>query len=244
MEWRGVRRVRRAFSLWRRVGPAAVAVFATSLAGCSSKLDSFAAAASTGATITFESIDGPPPEVFRKLVNVLNDEAGVYRIAVVPRAAPATYPIRGSKSAMVDRKNRTSFSWVWDVYDADKNRVLRLAGEEPAAAAGRRQDAWAVANEQVLHGMSRSGMERIAAFLNSDRPLPQIAPEPALLTLASSRDDSPEAAGIVQIEQPPAASTAETMTETPPQPKPHKRHTASAKASKPVRQSTALVIDR
>lgn len=244
MEWRGVRRVRRAFSLWRRFGPVAVAVVAASVAGCSAKLDSFAAAASTGATVTFESIDGPPPEVFRKLVNVLNDEAGVYRVAVVPRAAPATYRIRGYMSAMVDRKNRTSFSWVWDVYDTDKNRVLRVAGEEPAAATGRRQDAWAAANEQVLHGMSRSGMERIAAFLNNDRPLPQIAPGPALMTMASSRDDTPEAAGIVRIEQPPVARAAEAVTDTPPQPKPQKRQAAAAKASKPVRQSTALIIDR
>ncbi len=124
--------------------------------------------------MAFESIDGPPPEVFRKLVADLNDEAGARQIAVVSRDGAATYRVRGYVSALVER-DKTTFAWVWDVYDTDKRRALRIAGEEPAAA-GRRRDAWAAADEQVLRRMARNGMERIAGFLNSSEPPPPSLP--------------------------------------------------------------------
>jgi hypothetical protein len=197
--------VRRAFgasfTLYRVVGVVAVAVLAASLGACSSqstaRFASMAAAPPPGATITFESIDGPPPQIFNKLVASLNDEAGAQKIAVVSRNASATYRVRGYVSAAVDR-NKTTFGWVWDVYDADKRRALRISGEEPGGAAGRR-DAWTAADEAVLRRMAHSGMEKIAAFLNGSEPLPAVAPETPLPTLVAGRDDSPEAAGIFRL---------------------------------------------
>src|SRR5262249_12970008 len=59
--------------LLRWFSAALIAAFA---AGCSSqqaaRLTPIGAAAVPNATITFESIDGPPPEVFRKLMASLN----------------------------------------------------------------------------------------------------------------------------------------------------------------------------
>jgi hypothetical protein len=197
--------VRRAFcasfNLCRPVSGVAVAVLAASLGACSSqstaRFASMAAAPPPGATIAFESIDGPPPQVFNKLVASLNDEAGAQRIAVVSRNAPATYRVRGYVTAAVDR-NKTTFGWVWDVYDADKRRALRISGEEPGGIAGRR-DAWASADEAVLRRMARSGMQKIAGFLDSPAPLPAAAPEMPLPTLVAGRDDSPEGAGIFRL---------------------------------------------
>src|ERR1044071_7822791 len=130
-------RVRRAFCaplrLSRLSGVVAALAFAALAAGCSSQQTArFASlsAAPTDATIAFESIDGPPPAGFRKLGAALNDEAPPRRVAVVSRGSAATYRVRGYVSAMVDR-GKTSFAWVWDVYDADKRRVLRITGEEP-----------------------------------------------------------------------------------------------------------------
>jgi hypothetical protein len=191
----------------------AAALLAALAAGCSSqqttRLVSMNATASPNATVTFESIDGPPPEVFRKLVTSLNDEASARQVAVVPRQAAATYRVRGYVTALVDR-DKTSFAWVWDVYDGDKRRALRITGEEPAAAGprgGKARDAWAAADAQVLRGISRAGMERIATFLNDPSQVPgqtpgsapTLAPGPVLPTLVSSQDDSPEAAGIFRI---------------------------------------------
>ena len=201
--------VRRAFCAPMRPsrlsGVVAALMLAAFAAGCSSQQAArFASlnAVPSNATIAFESIDGPPPEVFRKLVATLNDEAGARQVAVVSRTGPATYRVRGYVSAMVDR-GKTSFAWVWDVYDSDKRRALRITGEEPAAATVRRRDAghqrWAAADDEVLRRMSRTGMERLAAFLNAPAQPPAAAPEPALPVLVAGRDDTPEAAGIFRI---------------------------------------------
>ena len=190
-------------NLSRSVGVLAIAALAASAAGCSSLPSdgraSLASATSSGSsTLAFESIDGPPPEVFRKLVANLNDEAGARQIAVVSRDGAATYRVRGYVSALVER-GKTTFAWVWDVYDTDKRRTLRIAGEEPAAAGRNGRDAWSAADEQVLRRMARNGMDRIAGFLNSSGAAAVLAPEPSLVTLVSGRDDTPEGAGIFRV---------------------------------------------
>src|ERR1044071_753741 len=136
MQWTGVRRILGApqRNLSRPACVLAVAGLTVTAAGCSSLPSDgrakLAGLSASGSTLAFESIDGPPPEVFRKLVANLNDEAAARRVAVVSRGSAATYRVRGYVSAMVDR-GKTSFAWVWDVYDADKRRVLRITGEEP-----------------------------------------------------------------------------------------------------------------
>ena len=189
-----------------------------------------ASAASPNSTVAFESIDGPPPEVFRKLVADLNAEAGTRKITVVSRESAATYRVRGYVSALVDR-DKTTFAWVWDVYDADKRRALRITGEEPAAA-GKRRDAWTAADEQVLRRMARNGMDQMSGFLNSSEPPPAIAPEPNFITLVSGRDDTPEAAGIYRLfgsqDQPADSATPEAPADVPVPPKAKKQTAAVA----------------
>jgi len=219
---------------------------AASLGACASS-SQFAqmnlASAKPGATVAFESIDGPPPVVFNKLVASLNDEAGARKIAVVSRASPATYRVRGYVSALVDRGGKTTFAWVWDVYDSDKQRALRLSGEEPAAHSVRRDarsasGAWAAADDQLLRRMAQNGITQMAGFLNSSEPLPVPAPasEPSLLTLVSGRDDSPEAAGIfrpITVSSDQAQASAEVAPPEPPKAgaKSGKMRSAAAMAS-------------
>jgi hypothetical protein len=148
-----------------------------------------------GPTVAFESIDGPPPAVFSRMVATLNEEATSHRLTVVSRSGPATYRVRGYVSAVVDR-GKTAFVWVWDVYDADKQRALRIAGEEPAGP-GRHRDAWAAADEQVVRHIARSGLQRIAAFLNEPQPAGSApASTPGTWSFAAARGDAPAAAGI------------------------------------------------
>jgi hypothetical protein len=203
MQWAWVLRCRapRWRHLSRRIGAVALAAFAASAAGCSSSPSdprvSLASAIGGGSTLAFESIDGPPPEVFRKLVASLNDEAGARQIAVVSRSGAATYRVRGYVSALVER-GKTTFAWVWDVYDSDKRRVLRLSGEEPAAAGRKGRDAWIGADEQVLRRMARDGLDRMAGLLNSSGPPPAAQPDPPAVTLASGRNEVPETAALVE----------------------------------------------
>jgi hypothetical protein len=185
---------------WRRIGLLAAAWFGLSLAGCSTDPQAPVAAAIThGPTIAFESIDGPPETIFRTLVQDLSDEAVSRQMAVVSRDGPAQYRVRGYLAALVDGHRRaTVISWVWDVYDADQHRALRITGEEPASTSGR--GTWAAADERVLRRIAKDGMERLAAFLAAPDAGPSSLPEPP------KRD--PNVAAVDERPPGPAADTA------------------------------------
>jgi hypothetical protein len=145
---------------------------AIALGGCSSSGFSGALSAASGPrTVAFESIDGPPETVFKNLVQQLNQEAQARQVSVVSREAAAQYRIRGYVAAHVQGK-KTTISWVWDVYDADRQRAMRLTGEE-VGTSGR--TAWNAADDQVLNHIARDGMTRLAAFLENPTA-PETAP--------------------------------------------------------------------
>src|ERR1700754_4834127 len=47
-----------------------------------------------GSTVTFESIDGPPPQVFDRMVSVLDSESKLRSLAIVSRESSAAYRVR------------------------------------------------------------------------------------------------------------------------------------------------------
>jgi hypothetical protein len=160
----------------------ALAIIGCSLiaAGCTTSGQPELGVAGLGAagprTVAFESIDGPPEALFRKLVAQLAQEANAHQIAMVSREAPAQFRIRGYVAAHVQGR-KTTITWVWDVYDADRERATRFAGEVPGASSDR---AWAAADEAVVTRMARDGMNRLAAFLAAPTPVesPREAPSP------------------------------------------------------------------
>jgi hypothetical protein len=152
-----------------------------------------------GATVAFESIDGLPPGQFRELVQALNNETQTRRLAVMSRESPSAYRVRGYLSASV-LKRETTIWWVWDVFDRDGRRALRIAGDETAKA--RHHDAWSVADDAMLQRIARSSMDQLAAFLTSPEVAPGL-PDSAPQTVAfGPAHASPEAAGIFRILQP------------------------------------------
>src|SRR3979411_1980318 len=88
--------------------------------GAASGAFAMASGGATGATVTFESIDGPPPQVFDRMVGVLDSESKLRDLAIVSREGSASYRVRGYLSAQVGRGGRTTIAWVWDVYDRDQ----------------------------------------------------------------------------------------------------------------------------
>lgn len=199
MEWRwvvGAARVRRAAAPWRPAGALLAALLAASVASCGTIPSTGPSALAGQATVAFESIDGPPPTVFQTLVVSLRQEAQARRIAFVSREGPATYRVRGYVSAQVAR-GQTKFAWVWDVYDADKRRAVRIAGQVPASR--HPGDAWAAADERVLRQIARDGMERMSAFLNADHARPPAPSERDGQAVASVRDDGPRIAGFFRV---------------------------------------------
>jgi hypothetical protein len=144
------------------------------LAGCSSSgfPGALSGAGAGGQTVAFESIDGPPETVFKTLVQQLNQEAQARQVSVVSREAAAQYRIRGYVAAHVQGK-KTTISWVWDIYDTERQRAMRLTGEE-VGTSGRA--AWNAADEQVLNRIARDGMSRLAAFLANPEITPSAPP--------------------------------------------------------------------
>ena len=82
--------------------------------------------------------------------------------AVISREQPSAYRVRGYLAATV-AKHQTTISWVWDVFDQDEHRALRISGEETAKV--RHKDAWAAADDAMLQRIAQSSMEQLAAFL-------------------------------------------------------------------------------
>src|ERR1700753_3465501 len=117
---------------WGRVafGLLAPALVGLSVAGCDTITQPATPfAGSPAGTVAFQRIDGLPEPQFRRLVQNLSDEASPRRIAVVTRAGPAQYRVRGYAAAQI-RGKHTVIAWVWDVYDANEQRVTRLGGGE------------------------------------------------------------------------------------------------------------------
>ena len=128
-----------------------------------------------GATVAFESIDGPPPQVFERMVDVLDSESKLRNLPIVSREGSASYRVRSYLSAQVSH-GRTTIAWVWDVYDRDQQRTLRLSGEEPAGKAGR--DPWTAADDLVLRKIAQAGFSGLCAMVNGTGPDAPPAPAP------------------------------------------------------------------
>jgi hypothetical protein len=188
----------------RRTAPrAAIAAIllamACGLGGCAgggAVRDSFAMASGGGGsgsspTVAFESIDGPPPQVFDRMVNMLDSEAKLRSLSIVSREGSAAYRVRSYLAAQVSH-GRATIAWVWDVYDLNQQRALRLSGEEPAGKAGR--DPWAAADDLVLRKIAQAGLSGLSAMVNGTAPPDAPPPAPGKLGPAVASAEPPSAA--------------------------------------------------
>ncbi len=177
----------------------AAALFAVvcALGGCAgggAASGSFAMASNNsiggGSTVAFESIDGPPPAVFDRMVGVLDSESKLRNLQIVSREGGASYRVRSYLSAQVVR-GKTKIAWVWDVYDNNQQRALRLSGEEAAGKSGR--DAWAAADDLVLRKIAQAGLSGLSGMINGAPDTPQTPPSPGLRgsAIASVEPTSP-----------------------------------------------------
>lgn len=121
------------------------------------------ASATDTATVAFESIDGPPPDVFDRMVGVLDSESKLRNLTIVSREGQAAYRVRSYLAAQVI-KGHTAIAWVWDVYDRDQQRTLRLSGEEPTGKPGR--DAWTTVDDLTLRKIAQAGFSGLTSMVN------------------------------------------------------------------------------
>jgi hypothetical protein len=158
----------------------ALAALLTCTAGCSTsgQISLATPGSSFGPTVAFESVDGPPPQVFDRLVRALETESTAKSFTIVSRETAAAYRIRSYLSAQV-RRGRTTIAWVWDVYDRDQQRAVRLSGEEPGGKTKDRtgRDAWATADDQVIRRIAIAGLDGVSSMINGTLPQDQPAPD-------------------------------------------------------------------
>jgi len=210
-------------------------VAALAVAGCQTDKEAgMAAAQPRGATVAFESIDGLPQDRFQALVQDLNGEAQLRRLAVLSREQPTAYRVRGYFAAAVD-DGRTTISWVWDVFDRDEQRAMRISGAEDAGSG----KSWDAADAAMLQRIARASMEQLATFLTAPGVAPAEEPRLALAADAST----PEASGIFRVVQPnadplPAAATPEAAVVRVPLP-PKRPADRAATLARPTRLAAA-----
>jgi hypothetical protein len=161
----------------RAATAALLLAMACGLGGCAGggAVEGAFAQAGNGTTVAFESIDGPPPQVFDRMVGVLDSESKLRNLSIVSRESSASYRVRSYLAAQVYR-GRATIAWVWDVYDRNQQRALRLSGEEPAGKAGR--DPWAAADDLVLRRIAQAGLSGLSSMVNGTAP-PEAAPLPS-----------------------------------------------------------------
>jgi hypothetical protein len=176
-------------------------IWTLALAGCNPDGQALSPEQPRGATVAFDSLDGLPPGQFQKLVQNLNEEAQARRLAVISREQSSAYRVRGYLAVKVT-KHQTTVSWVWDVFDQEEHRALRISGEETAKV--RPRDAWAAADDAMLSRIARNSMEQLATFLTSPAVAPGISPPTSDLQVAMGepQESSPEAAGIFRLFHP------------------------------------------
>lgn len=202
----------------RRLGPAAAALLAAfALTACQTGDGSkpVAGISSSGSkSIAFESIDGPPQPVFDKLVASLTTEANAQQVQVVSRDSDAAYRVRGYLAASVEG-GKGSVDWAWEVFDKDRERVLRVAGVEQV---GKGSDVWGGLDDAMVNRIAAQSLDEIttrlaAAPATKPRPaktLPEAAePAPAVRT-----DDGPPVASAEDPADDPADSATDAAPST------------------------------
>ena len=173
---------------------------ACGLGGCAGVVSSGVpfAQAGNGTTVAFESIDGPPPQVFDRMVSVLDSESKLRNLSIVSREDQASYRVRSYLAAQVSH-GRTTIAWVWDVYDRNQQRALRLSGEEPAGKAGR--DAWNAADDLVLRRIAQAGFSGLSSMVNGTAPADEPSPVsvPGLRPAVAAAEPASPAPGAFRV---------------------------------------------
>jgi hypothetical protein len=185
------------------------AVFAVSVAGCSSGGGDFslgsnqvapapattsATPAASGPRIAIAPAIGPPQSVTDQLTQSLTSALEQQKVSVAKTQADrADFTLRGYVVAAKDKAG-TKFSYIWDVTDPAGKRVNRITGEDmapgPAGA-----DPWSAMSPQLMQAVAGKTASSIGAWLPTQ-------------STASVASNAPSGVGATTAAAAPAAATA------------------------------------
>jgi hypothetical protein len=110
--------------------------------------------------VAVTTVTGIPGRLQIALEESLRKFAATRNLTIVSYGdSAATYRITGYISAVGD-VNRVLLVYVWDVFDADGNRVHRFSGQEPTGGSG--ADPWTAVSVQLIDHAARETIDALA----------------------------------------------------------------------------------
>lgn len=117
------------------------------------------------ATFAFEQLTGLPGNAADELAENLGNRASAANLNLVRRVgAPATYRVKGFLTAAGDQYTTTIF-YVFDIIDANGNRVHRIDGQEQTS--GNAGDPWNSISGDSLKRIASRTVASLEAWLHS-----------------------------------------------------------------------------
>ncbi len=117
------------------------------------------------ATFAFEQLTGLPGNIADDLSEDLGSRAAAANLNLVRRAgAPSTYRVKGFLTAAGDQYTTTVF-YVFDIIDANGNRVHRIDGQEQTG--GNTGDPWNDVSGDALKRIASRTIASMKAWLHS-----------------------------------------------------------------------------
>lgn len=129
------------------------------LAACQSTGGALFGGSPAGVPVAIEIMDGPPDAVRLALKDELAVAAANRSVEMANLEKPARYTIRGYITAQ-ETEEGAALAYVWDVFDAQKQRARRLEGSTPAPTSD-----WAGLDGAALSSLAGRSMDEIARFL-------------------------------------------------------------------------------
>jgi len=144
-------------------------------------------------SVAFESFEGAPAELSRRLVQTLETEAANRRIPVTAPAS-ADYRLHGYLATQ-QKDGAPTVVWALDVHAPDQRRAFRLSGAEKVAG-----NTGPDLDERTLQKLADAGVRQLSAFLAASPSEAGATPlSRALASLDWPDDWTPESAGIFRI---------------------------------------------
>jgi hypothetical protein len=170
--------------------------------GPSSGFFSSATSLFSGSTkVAVAPIIGTPPQVAQDLTDALVAAGKDRSLTLIPGSGKANYTLRGYLVASSE-KGGSKISYIWDVTDAQGERVARVSGDEMIASrAG--SDPWAGVDSATLRSIAGKTTSQLAATLSrrgsSATAVASSEGSPATTATASrpTAAPNPKSAGVI-----------------------------------------------
>ena len=136
--------------------------------------------------VAMESLEGLPLATSPRFSAALASEAQAREISFVDASGQPRFRLRGFLNAYAT-DGGTRVSWVWDVFDASRQRARRVDGSELVRRT--ETDPWNAVDDAALRRIAARSLDEVGSFLAeraADAPMAATPPVKAGKVVASS----------------------------------------------------------